>query len=63
VNVARVRELRHHSHGDYVVVLFDGTRLRMSRSRREALLGREPRGSGARVWHPSGGPAVTFPAG
>jgi two-component system LytT family response regulator len=59
VNVAGVRELRHHSHGDYVVVLSDGTRLRMSRSRRGALLGPEPRGSGARPWRRPGEPAAT----
>ena len=40
VNVARVRELYHHSHGDYVVVLADGVRLRMTRSRRHMLLRR-----------------------
>jgi two-component system, LytTR family, response regulator len=61
VNVERVRELRHHSHGDYVVVLSDGTRLRMSRSRREALLGAGPRGNGARHWRQPGA-AATLPA-
>ena len=50
VNVARVRELYHHSHGDYVVVLADGIRLRMTRSRRHVLLkraGTGGEGSGA----------------
>lgn len=37
VNLARVVELRHLSHGDYQVVLRDGTRLRLARSRREAF--------------------------
>ena len=35
VNLARVRELRHILHGDYAVVLRDGTRLTMSRGFRE----------------------------
>lgn len=40
VNVERVREVRHRSHGDYEAVLADGTVVRVSRRRREALLGR-----------------------
>ena len=43
VNLDRVRELVHRSHGDYEAVLVDGTRVRVSRSRRAAiadLLGR-----------------------
>ncbi|MDB4915150.1 MAG: two component transcriptional regulator, LytTR family [Gemmatimonadetes bacterium] len=42
VRVDRIRELLDHLHGDYLVVLHDGARLRMSRSRRtdlEARLG------------------------
>jgi len=38
VNLSRVRELYHHSHGDYIVVLATGVRLRMARSRRHVLL-------------------------
>ena len=38
VNVDRVKELRAHGHGDCVVVLADGTELRMSRSHRDRLL-------------------------
>lgn len=34
VNLARVSQLRHHSHGDYLVELDDGTRLNLSRTRR-----------------------------
>ena len=37
VNLARVVELRHLSHGDYQVILEDGTRLRLARTRRESL--------------------------
>lgn len=37
VNVNKVRELKHASHGDYLVILEDGTRLKLSRTRREAL--------------------------
>jgi two-component system LytT family response regulator len=37
VNLDRVRHLEHWSHGDYLVVLADGTELRLSRSRREAM--------------------------
>jgi two-component system LytT family response regulator len=37
VNLDRVVELRHRSHGDYTVHLRDGTRLRLSRTRRAAL--------------------------
>jgi two-component system LytT family response regulator len=42
VNIERVKELREQDKGDYVVMLNDGTRLRLSRSRRrnlETLLG------------------------
>jgi two-component system, LytTR family, response regulator len=48
VNVARVRELYHHSHGDYVVVLATGVRLRLTRSRRHVLLKRSAVNGGAR---------------
>lgn len=37
VNVDRIREIQPLFHGDYVVVLIDGTKLRVSRSRRHAL--------------------------
>jgi len=37
VNLRKVSELRHHSHGDYLVVLVDGTRLKLSRTRRAAF--------------------------
>jgi two-component system LytT family response regulator len=42
VNVQKVRELRPHSHGDFLVVLLDGVELKLSRSYRrkvEASLG------------------------
>ncbi len=37
VNLDRVKELHQHFNGDYVVVLQDGTELKLSRSRREHL--------------------------
>ncbi|MGH7570666.1 MAG: LytR/AlgR family response regulator transcription factor [Gemmatimonadota bacterium] len=37
VNVDRIRELEPFFHGDYVVRLTDGTKLRLSRGRGEAL--------------------------
>jgi two-component system LytT family response regulator len=37
VRVDAIRELHPFFHGDYVVVLSDGTRLRLARGRREAL--------------------------
>jgi two-component system LytT family response regulator len=37
VNVARVRELQPWFHGEYVVVLHDGTQLKLSRTHRDAL--------------------------
>jgi two-component system, LytTR family, response regulator len=37
VNVSRIRELQPHFHGEYVVVMPDGARLRLSRGRRERL--------------------------
>lgn len=37
VRIDRVRELRRQDHGAYVVILRDGTELRLSRGRREAL--------------------------
>lgn len=39
VNARRVREVRHRSHGDYDAVLSDGTVVRVSRTRRDALFG------------------------
>jgi two-component system, LytTR family, response regulator len=40
VNLDRVREIRPEWHGDFDVVLTDGTTLRLSRSYRQGLLGR-----------------------
>jgi two-component system LytT family response regulator len=37
VNIERIRELQQHFNGDYIVVLHDGTELKLSRSRREQL--------------------------
>ena len=37
VNLARIKELQPHFHGDGVVLLQDGSRLRVSRARRERL--------------------------
>jgi two-component system LytT family response regulator len=37
VNLARIKELHPHFHGDGVVVMHDGSRLRVSRGRREGL--------------------------
>ena len=37
VNLARIRELQPHFHGEYVVLMQDGARLRLSRGRRDAL--------------------------
>lgn len=37
VNLARVRELQPHFHGDGILVMQDGTRLRVSRARRPRL--------------------------
>ncbi|HEU5041935.1 MAG TPA: LytTR family transcriptional regulator DNA-binding domain-containing protein [Gemmatimonadales bacterium] len=37
VNLARIRELEPHFHGEYVVVMQDGARLRLSRGRRDHL--------------------------
>ena len=37
VNVNRIREIQPLFHGDYIVILIDGTKLRVSRSRRNAL--------------------------
>ncbi|MQA29457.1 MAG: response regulator [Luteitalea sp.] len=39
VNIDRVREVLSHSHGDYEVILADGTALRLGRAYRERLLG------------------------
>lgn len=47
VNVARIREIQPWFHGDFVVILRDGTKIRSSRSCRanlRRLLGREDRG-------------------
>jgi two-component system LytT family response regulator len=37
VNLERIKELHPHFNGDYIVVLEDGTQLKLSRSRRENL--------------------------
>jgi two-component system LytT family response regulator len=37
VNLDRVKEMHPHFNGDYVVILMDGTQLKLSRSRREQL--------------------------
>lgn len=37
VNIERIRELQEHFNGEYIVVLHDGTELKLSRSRREQL--------------------------
>jgi two-component system LytT family response regulator len=37
INIERIRELQQHFNGDYIVVLLDGTELKLSRSRREQL--------------------------
>ena len=37
VNIERIRELQQHFNGDYIVVLHDGTELKLSRTRREQL--------------------------
>ncbi|HEY0544807.1 MAG TPA: LytTR family DNA-binding domain-containing protein [Pyrinomonadaceae bacterium] len=37
INFERVKELQQHPNGEYVVVLKDGTELKLSRSRRERL--------------------------
>lgn len=37
VNLSRIKELQPHFHGEYVVVMQDGARLRLSRGRREQL--------------------------
>lgn len=39
VNLQRIRDTRHASHGDHVVVLQDGTQLQLSRAYRERLDG------------------------
>lgn len=39
VNIDRIRELRHWSHGEYQVILHDGVELMLSRSYREKLHG------------------------
>ena len=42
VNTTRIKEIRPDAHGDYDVVLADGHTLKMSRSFRGRLLGRQP---------------------
>jgi two-component system LytT family response regulator len=37
VNIDRIRELQQHFNGEYLVILKDGTELKLSRSRREQL--------------------------
>ena len=46
VNIERIRELQPYFHGEYIVVLRDGTKLKLSRGQRGAvsrLMGRENR--------------------
>ena len=38
VNVSRIRELQPYFHGEFIVLLHDGTQLKSSRSYREALV-------------------------
>jgi two-component system LytT family response regulator len=40
VNLDRIKEMHPHFNGDYIVVLEDGRQLRLSRTRREALIHR-----------------------
>ena len=40
VNLDRIKEMHPHFNGDYIVVLKDGSQLKLSRSRREHLEGR-----------------------
>ncbi len=49
VNIARVRELRLDSNGEYEVALNDGTKLKVSRSYREQLQQRMLIGSEHRI--------------
>lgn len=37
VNIERIREMQQHFNGEYIVLLHDGTELKLSRSRREQL--------------------------
>jgi two-component system LytT family response regulator len=37
VNLDRIKELHPYFHGDYVILLKNGTELKLSRSRRRAL--------------------------
>jgi two-component system LytT family response regulator len=37
VNVSRIRELQPYFHGEFVLVMHDGARLKLSRGRREQL--------------------------
>ncbi len=37
VNVERIKELEQWFHGDWIVILYDGTRLTLSRSYRHRL--------------------------
>jgi two-component system LytT family response regulator len=39
VNIDRIQELQPSTHGDFIVLLKDGTKLRMSRRYRENLAG------------------------
>jgi len=48
VNLSRVRELHHILHGDYSVLLHDGTRLTLSRSYRDRFERRVAEGNGER---------------
>src|SRR3990170_414029 len=37
INLDRVKELTHWSHGDYLIILQDGTELKLSRTRKTDL--------------------------
>ena len=37
VNLDRIKEIRPHTHGEYILILHDGTRLKVSRSYRDHI--------------------------
>ena len=55
VNTSRIREIKPDAHGDYDVVLIDGRTLRMSRTFRERVLGRDRDASRRREDRRTGG--------
>jgi two-component system LytT family response regulator len=42
VNISRIREMRPHARGEYVIILQDGTELKLSRTYRDRLAGLLP---------------------